>query len=85
MKANYWKWAALVLASIVAWQAYSGRSVSAQYGVRITKLAGMELMNGPINVSGEIRGFSCVSDVSGDLDKGDGSISSDVQCYVLSR
>lgn len=43
-------------------------------------------MDGPVSIlGGEIKGFSCVSDVSGDLDKGDGNISSDVKCYVLTK
>jgi hypothetical protein len=60
---------------------------AAQYGqaTRITKLTGVELMNGPINVPGEVKGFSCVADVDADLIKGDGIISSRTECYVLSK
>ena len=85
MKINFWKWATILLLIGLIWQRYSGHEVSAQYGTRITKLSGGELMNGPVSVSGDIKGFSCVSDVSGDLDKGDGSISSNTECYVLTK
>jgi hypothetical protein len=85
VNSNLWKWATIVLLVVLIWKQYSGRGVAAQFGTRITKLSGPELMNGPISVSGEIKGFSCISDVSGELDKGDGNISSDTECYVLTR
>ena len=85
MKINFWKSATIVLLIGLIWQQYFGHEVAAQYGTRITKLSGVELMNGPVSISGEIKGFSCIADVSGDLDKGDGNISSNTECYVLSK
>jgi hypothetical protein len=85
MKTNFWKWVTILLLVGLIWQQYSRHSVAAQYGTRITKFSGVELTNGPISVSGEIKGFSCIADVRGDLDKGDGNISSDTECYVLTR
>jgi hypothetical protein len=84
MKINYWKAAAIGLAGVLFWLAYSSYSVSAQYGqgYRITRIYSL---SGSLDVSGEVKGFSCVSDVSGSLDKGDGIISTDAQCYVLSK
>jgi hypothetical protein len=43
-------------------------------------------IGGNVRIPGnEVKGFSCVSDVHGDLDKGDGDINSDVTCYILSK
>jgi hypothetical protein len=67
---------------------YSGRSVAAQYGqsYRITEVTSGDLSYpASVNVQGEVKGFACVSDVSGDLDKGDGDISTQRKCYVLSK
>jgi hypothetical protein len=87
MKTNHWKWVAVILAAVSLWLAISGHSVAAQYGqgTRITKLTGLDLMNGPVNVPGEVKGFSCVADVDGNLDKGNGDITSTDVCYVLSK
>jgi hypothetical protein len=84
MKINYWKMAAIGLASVLFWMMYSSHLVSAQYGqgYRITRIYSLP---GSLDVTGEVKGFSCVSDVSGNLDKGDGSISTNAQCYVLSK
>ena len=87
MKINYWMWLAVILAGALVWTSISGPSAKAQYGqaTRITKLTGIELANGPVNVQGDVKGFSCIADVDADLIKGDGIISSKVECYVLTR
>lgn len=89
MKVNYWKIATISLLGALLWVAYSGRSVAAQFGsenYHITKATSVDLSYpGSVRVPGEIKGFSCVADVHGDLDKGDGDINSDVNCYVLSK
>jgi len=85
MKINYWKWAAIGLLTLMIWE-HAGHAVAAQYGYpRVTKVSSSDLATGlPITgVSGEIKGFACTSDVSGDIDSGDGRISTDEQCYVL--
>jgi hypothetical protein len=75
------------LITVLFWIVYSGRSVAAQYGqaVHITKVTSANLIYGTVDVPGEIKGFSCASDVDGDLDKGNGNVSTQVNCYVLSK
>jgi hypothetical protein len=76
MKINYWKAAMVSLVCVLLWLVYSGRRASAQYSLstRITKLTGAELMDGPVNVRGEVKGFSCVAEEG-----------SEVKCYVLTK
>jgi hypothetical protein len=63
-------------------QARSGSSVaSASDYYHVTKVP----PGGSVSVSGAVQGFSCTADVDGNLDKDGGRISSDVQCFVLSR
>jgi hypothetical protein len=89
MKINFWKIATVSLLGALLWLAFSGHSTAAQFGgenYRITKVASVDLsFSGSVRVSGEVKGFSCVPDVHGDLFKGDGDIRSDVSCYVLSK
>jgi hypothetical protein len=43
-------------------------------------------IGGDVQIHGkEVKGFSCVADVDGNLDKGNGRIRSDVKCFVLSK
>jgi len=82
---------------ILSWVLYSVRRVGAQVGTEtyhVTAVDSRQLedasrytaIGGTVQVPGkEIAGFSCVSDVDGHLDKDGGRISSDVECYVLSK
>jgi len=87
MRINYWKVATIILVGIWSWLAYSGRSVAAQYGLngQTYNITRTTATSGTISVPGAVMGFSCASDVQGDLSKGDGQITSDVTCYVLSK
>jgi hypothetical protein len=84
MKVDFWKAATIFLVCVLCGLTYSGRKAAAQSGsgYHITR---MTSIYGSLSVSGEVKGFSCGSNVDGMLDKGTGSISTDVTCYVLSR
>jgi hypothetical protein len=83
MKVNYWKTATILLILVLCGLTYSERKAVAQAGsgYKITKTT----LYGSPAVPGEVKGFSCTSDVDGLLDKGTGLISSQVTCYILSR
>jgi hypothetical protein len=60
----------------------------ASYGTttyHITKATALDISTGSVSVQGEIKGFSCTSDTKGNLDKIGGHISSEEQCFVLSK
>lgn len=53
---------------------------------QLSDAASYPSIGGNVQIPGkEVKGFSCVADVDGNLDKGDGHISSDVKCFVLSK
>jgi hypothetical protein len=97
MKIECRKAATICFLSVLVWLAYSGRPIAAQVGsetYHVTQVDSRQLsdassypsIGGNVQIPGkEVKGFSCVADVDGDLDKGDGRISSDVKCYVLSK
>jgi hypothetical protein len=87
VKINYWKVSTITLLGFLLWLSYSGRSLAAQYGsigetYKITKTF---TSPSTVNVSGAVMGFSCTPDVEADLIKGDGIVSTQVNCYVLSK
>jgi len=84
---NYWKIATIVLVGILLWLVHAGHAAAAQYTsteqtYNITRMAAA---SGRIKVSGAVVAFSCVSDVRGNLDQGNGLIESSSECYVLSK
>jgi len=87
MKINFWKLTTISLIGVLLWQAYPGRSVAAQYGLngQSYNITRASATFGTVNVPGAVMGFSCAPDVNGDLIKGDGIVSTQVTCYVLSK
>jgi hypothetical protein len=97
MKNGGWKAATVSLLCVLSWLIYSVGRSEAQTGAETYHVTAVEsrqledatrykMLGGDVQVPGkEIKGFSCVSDVDGHLDKDGGRISSDVECYVLSK
>jgi type 1 fimbria pilin len=87
MKMNYWKMATIILGGVLLWLFYWGHTTAAQYSSKeqtynVTRMAAA---SGHVKVSGEVVAFSCVADVRGSIDQGNGLIESGSECYVLSK
>jgi len=88
MRINFWKVATLCLLGTLLWLAHFDRSAAAQFGqtLHITQVKYTDLLSGTVSVPGDVRGFSCASDVDGRLESGNGHVqTTGVDCYVLSK
>ena len=69
-------------------RSYVHGSSTSSYGAttyHVTKVTPLDISTGSIRVQGEVKGFSCASDTNGNLDKSGGLITSEEQCFVLSK
>jgi hypothetical protein len=84
---NCWKIATIILAGILLWLVHVGHAAAAQYtsNEQTYNITRMMAASGQTKVSRAVLAFSCVSDVRGNLDQGNGLIESGSECYVLSK
>ena len=80
MKTANWKVYAAILVGVVLGVLFLGRSVTAQFGTQTYHVTQVSKY-GPIEVKGDIMGFSCASDVEG----AGSSITTQLKCYILSK
>jgi hypothetical protein len=87
LKMNYWKIATIILGGILLWLVHASHAAAAQYtsNEQTYNVTRMAAASGQIKVPGAVVAFSCVSDVRGNLDQGNGLIESGSECYVLSK
>lgn len=83
MKINYWKYIAFALTAILFWMLHFRERTIAQPRSEEDQMYKVVRVNdfGSSLISGNIMGFSCAADVHGDS----GDISSNTECYVLTK